>query len=319
MPSIVADMTPPQAEFKPAPYRGRFAPSPSGPLHFGSLVAAFGSFLRARAQRGQWLVRIEDVDAPRTVPGAAQQQLDALRRFGLHWDGEVIWQSRRQDLYAGALAALRRAGVLFACRCSRAELAGQLHRACVAGQRDGPVAWRVHAPDRAVVFVDAIRGPQRQNLAREVGDFVVRRADGLVAYQLAVVVDDAEQGITEVLRGADLIDSTARQIFLQDTLGLGRPGYAHLPLALDAHGHKLGKSQQALALDPLSPVPALRAAWAFLGQAPEALHACGTVDSAIGTAIEHFDFQRIPARDAPARSTASEACGNTAIPAIHRV
>ena len=278
-------------------YRGRFAPSPTGPLHVGSLVAAFGSFLHARAAGGEWLVRIEDIDTPRTVPGAAEQQLEALRRFGLEWDGDVVWQSRRQALYRDALATLQRGGTLFACHCSRAELDGRLHHGCVSQHRDGPFALRVRAPDEWIGFTDALRGPQRQNLAREVGDFVVRRADGLVAYQLAVVVDDADQGITDVVRGADLIDSTARQIHLQCLLGLPTPSYAHLPLALDAQGHKLGKSQQALALDAGQPLPALRAAWAFLGQAPDALAGCSTLAVTIDHAIRHFRLEQVPRQD----------------------
>lgn len=297
MPPILAEMTPAPAEFKPAPYRGRFAPSPTGPLHFGSLVAAFGSFLRARSQRGAWLLRIEDIDTPRVVPGAAEEQLDALRRFGLEWDGEAVWQSRRQDAYRAALARLDEAGLLFSCRCSRSELAGGIHRRCVAARGHGPAALRLRAPDRDIAFTDAIRGPQRQNLARDVGDVVLRRIDGLVAYQLAVVVDDGDAGITEIVRGADLLDSTARQICLQQALGLPRPGYAHLPLALDAHGHKLGKSQRALALDPARPLPALRAAWAFLGQPPAALEGHDSLGALIDTAIAVFDMRQVPARD----------------------
>ena len=290
-------MTPPVPELKPPPCRGRFAPSPTGPLHFGSLVAAFGSFLRARSQRGDWLLRIEDIDTPRVVPGAAQIQLDALRRFGLHWDGEVVWQSRRQDAYRAALEKLDAAGLLFSCRCSRSELGGDIHRQCVATRDHGPAALRLRVPEREIAFTDAIRGPQRQNLAREVGDVVLRRVDGLIAYQLAVVVDDGDAGVTEIVRGADLLDSTARQIFLQQALGLPQPGYAHLPLALDAHGHKLGKSQQALALDPARPLPALRAAWAFLGQSSQVLESCDALDALIDAAISAFDLRLVPARD----------------------
>lgn len=281
----------------PARYRGRFAPSPTGPLHFGSLVAAFGSFLRARSQRGEWLLRIEDIDTPRVVPGAAEEQMDALRRFGLHWDGEVVWQSRRQDAYRAALEKLDAAGLLFSCRCSRSELGGAIHRQCVATRERGPAALRLRAPDREITFIDTIRGAQRQNLACEVGDVVLRRIDGLIAYQLAVVVDDGQAGITEIVRGADLLDSTARQIFLQQALGLRQPDHAHLPLALDAHGRKLGKSQQALALDPARPVPALRAAWAFLGQPAEALEGHDSLETLIDEAVSAFDLGRVSACD----------------------
>ena len=290
-------MTPAPAEFKPAPGCGRFAPSPTGPLHFGSLVAAFGSFLRARSQGGLWRMRIEDIDTPRTVPGAAELQLGALRAFGLEWDGEVMWQSRRIPAYRTALEALRERGAVFPCRCSRGELGGTPHRGCITSRNEGPAAWRLRVPDREIAFTDAIRGPQRQNLAREVGDVVLWRGDGLVAYQLAVVVDDAAQGVTEVVRGADLIDSTARQIFLQQTLGLPTPAYAHLPLALDAEGRKLGKSQQALALDPERPIPALRAVWNFLGQPPEALADAASLPRLLDTAIAAFDLERVPSLD----------------------
>lgn len=290
-------MKPSSAEFKPGRYRGRFAPSPTGPLHFGSLVAALGSFLRARAQGGQWLVRVEDIDTPRVVPGATDLQLDALRRFGLDWDEEPMWQSRRLEAYRAALDRLRADERVFACRCSRSALAGAPHRGCLSTRRDGPVAWRLRVPDRVITFVDAIRGPCRQNLAQDVGDVVLWRGDGLVAYQLAVVVDDAAQGISEVVRGADLIDSTARQIFLQESLGLPTPAYAHLPLALDADGHKLGKSQQALALDAARPIPALRAAWAFLGQRSEALDDALDLPRLLDAAIAAFDLTRVPRSD----------------------
>lgn len=306
-------MTSPQTKFKPrTDYCGRFAPSPTGPLHFGSLVAAFGSFLRARSQGGRWLVRIEDIDTPRTVPGAARDQLDSLCHFGLEWDGEVLWQSHRIEVYRAALARLERAGCVFACRCSRSELDGDPHRRCIGTRHDGPAAIRLRAPDHDIRFVDAIRGPQVQNLAREVGDFVLWRADGLVAYQLAVVVDDAEQGITEVVRGADLIDSTARQIALQSALGLPHPAYAHLPLALDAHGHKLGKSQQALALDRSRPLPALRQAWRFLGQASGVLDAETRLAGLLDAAITHFELWRIPKADRSIRHALADPDGTRA-------
>ena len=302
---ILTEMTPTAPEFKPQPppYRGRFAPSPTGPLHFGSLVAAFGSFLRARSQGGEWLVRIEDIDIPRVVPGASREQLDTLRRYGLEWDGEVLWQSRRDDAYRAALARLEQAGLLFACRCRRSELAGELHHHCISGHADGPAATRLRMPDRDIVFVDAVRGSQRQNLMREVGDMVLWRRDGLVAYQLAVVVDDAEQGITEVVRGADLLDSSARQIFLQEALDLPHPAYAHLPLVLDGHGHKLGKSQQALALDVSRPLPALRAAWACLGQDRMLLADCTSLQETMEVAIAAFDLAQVPATDHPGATT----------------
>lgn len=291
------EMPSPRADFKPGAGCGRFAPSPTGPLHFGSLVAALGSFLHARSRGDRWRLRVEDIDTPRVVAGAARQQLDALRAFGLDWDGEVMWQSRRIPAYRAALDDLRERNLVFACRCSRSDLGGAPHRGCVSARRDGPIAWRLRVPDREIAFHDAVRGPQRQNLAREVGDVVLWRSDGLVAYQLAVVVDDAAQGVTDVVRGADLIDSTARQIFLQQALGLSTPRHAHLPLALDADGHKLGKSQHALALDPARPLPALRAAWAFLGQHPDALAEAGSVPALLDRAIAAFALERVPAFD----------------------
>ena len=241
-------MTPAPAEFKPAPGCGRFAPSPTGPLHFGSLVAAFGSFLRARSQGGLWRMRIEDIDTPRTVPGAAELQLGALRAFGLEWDGEVMWQSRRIPAYRTALEALRERGAVFPCRCSRGELGGTPHRGCITSRIAGPFAWRLRVPDREIAFIDAIRGPQRQNLAREVGDVVLWRGDGLVAYQLAVVVDDAAQGVTDVVRGADLAEATFIHRILQENLGLPAPVYHHHRLIRDAAGKRLAKRDDARAI-----------------------------------------------------------------------
>ncbi|WP_240097845.1 tRNA glutamyl-Q(34) synthetase GluQRS [Thermomonas flagellata] len=254
-----------------AGYRGRFAPSPTGPLHAGSLLAALGSWLRARRAGGQWRVRIEDLDPPREVPGAAQVQLATLAAFGLHPDGAVIRQSRRSARYQAALERLLDAGLAFECHCSRADLAatGGIHRACVARARRPDPAIRLRVADGCTVaFEDAVHGRIEQRVDLAVGDFVLRRADGLWAYQLAVVVDDAAQGITEVVRGADLLDSTPRQILLQRALGLPTPRYLHLPLLVGADGRKLSKSEGALAVDPARPLPLLRALWAALGQAP---------------------------------------------------
>ena len=242
---------------------GRFAPSPTGPLHLGSLVAAVGSWLFARAKSGRWLVRIEDIDTPRVVPGSAEEILGALRRYALDWDGEVVWQSRRTALYERALQELRAKNLVYDCACSRADL----QRAASAPVGSEPVypgtcrngiapgktarAIRFRAPDEIIAFDDLLVGPQQENVAERTGDFVVRRADGLFAYQLAVVVDDAEQGVTQVVRGADLLASTPRQIALQRALGYPTPAYAHLPLVVNADGSKLGKRDGAL------PLPAL--------------------------------------------------------------
>lgn len=251
-------------------YRGRFAPSPTGSLHFGSLVAAVGSWLCARHAGGRWLVRMEDIDPPREVPGSAAGILAALPAFGLVADEPVLFQSRRRAAHDAAFEQLRADGRLFACWCSRSDLAasGGMHRdgVCVSPEDpQRPPAWRLRAPDDEVGFDDALQGPQRQNLREAVGDFVIRRADGLYSYQLACVVDDAYQGITEVVRGADLLDSTPRQIHLQRCLGLPTPHYLHLPLVLDGEGRKLSKSSQATDIDSTNPLPALRRALAFLG------------------------------------------------------
>jgi glutamyl-Q tRNA(Asp) synthetase len=239
---------------------GRFAPSPTGPLHLGSLVAAAGSWLYARAEAGRWLVRMEDIDTPRVVPGSAEEILAALRRYGLEWDGEVVWQSRRTALYEGALRELREKELVYDCACSRAELqraaSAPLGRepvypgTCRNGIAEGRVARaiRFRVPDEPVAFEDRIAGHVEEDMG---GDFVVRRADGLFAYQLAVVVDDAEQGVTQVVRGADLLASTPRQIALQRALGYPTPEYGHLPLVVNADGSKLGKRDGAL------PLPAL--------------------------------------------------------------
>ncbi|KFN48026.1 hypothetical protein N790_06920 [Arenimonas malthae CC-JY-1] len=283
------------------PYRGRFAPSPTGPLHFGSLVAALGSWLFARHHGGEWLVRVEDIDPPREVPGAARRQLETLAAFGLVADQPPVFQSQRGELYAAALAGLLARGEAFECRCSRSELeaVGGIHRACVGTGGDRQPAIRLRVPDEVLGFEDRIQGHFEQALAREVGDVVLRRADGFWAYQLAVVVDDGAQGITDVVRGADLLDSTPRQILLQRRLGLPTPGYAHLPLVLDAHGRKLGKSLAALPVDAADPGPALAAAWSFLGQ--DTAHWPGGLPpaKALGRALPAFDPARIPRHAAP--------------------
>jgi glutamyl-Q tRNA(Asp) synthetase len=280
-------------------YRGRFAPSPTGPLHFGSLLAAFGSWLLARHAHGEWWVRVEDLDPPREVPGAAREQLRTLAAFGLVPDAPVARQSMRQALYQRALAQLLASGAAFPCHCSRTDLAavGGIHRRCVANASRAPEpAIRLRVPDGTILeFDDAIQGRVRQDVAAEVGDFVLRRADGYWAYQLAVVVDDAEQRMTDIVRGADLLDSTPRQILLQHALELPTPRYAHLPLVVDEQGRKLSKSLAALPVDAGAPLPALRAAWRALGQAPAALDDAGSVGAALEAARAAFNPAAIPA------------------------
>jgi glutamyl-Q tRNA(Asp) synthetase len=261
-------------------YRGRFAPSPTGPLHFGSLVAAVGSYLEAKTHQGVWLVRMEDLDPPRTTPGAADGILNTLETYGFEWDGPVLYQSHRSEMYEAALARLRESSQLYPCACSRKEIADSAMQGL-----EGPVypgtcreglngrdarAWRVRTTRENITFTDAIQGDQSQSLEQDLGDFILKRADGLYAYQLAVVVDDAAQSITHVVRGADLLDSTSRQIWLQRLLGLPMPHYAHLPVAVNARGEKLSKQTLAQPLDIAKPAAALWDALDFLGQHPPA-------------------------------------------------
>lgn len=278
-------------------YRGRFAPSPTGQLHFGSLVAAVGSWLCARHAGGQWLVRMEDIDSPREVAGSAAGILAALPAFGLVADASVLFQSQRIAAYDAAFEQLRAAGQMFPCWCSRSELAagGGLHRdgQCVAAaDPDRLPAWRLRVPDIEVAFDDALQGPQHENLRESVGDFVIRRAEGFYSYQLACVVDDAFQDITEVVRGSDLLDSTARQIWLQRCLGLPTPAYRHLPLVMGADGRKLSKSEQASPVDPTDPLPALQQALAFLSL--PVLVTATDVQNLLGHALVTFDPAALP-------------------------
>lgn len=262
-----------------AVYRGRFAPSPTGDLHMGSLIAAVASCLEARVRQGEWLLRIEDLDPPREVTGSADRILSMLDRCGFRWDGPVLYQSSRADAYRAALETLLATGDAYPCACSRTEIA--------AGARlgpEGPVypgtcraglpaarearALRFKVPDGALCFEDRLQGSICQDVAHEIGDFVIRRADGYFAYQLAVVVDDAWQGVTDVVRGADLLQSTPRQVWLQRRLGLPTPGYLHVPLLLDDDGRKLSKQARSLPVDPRHAEAALFDALRLLRQSP---------------------------------------------------
>ncbi len=260
-------------------YIGRFAPSPTGPLHFGSLIAAVGSYLDARTHGGQWLLRMEDVDEPRCSQVHADDILCVLDAYGFEWDGEVLYQSRRKEIYQAALERLAEAGHAYPCACSRREIAdssiGGIEGPVYPGTcREGlagrvPRAWRVRVENEAVCFKDRLQGEHCQNLAADIGDFVIRRADNYFAYQLAVVVDDHEQRITHVVRGADLLASTPRQIHLQKLLGYATPAYLHLPVAVNEAGQKLSKQTLAAPLEASQAGLALLAALRLLGQQPE--------------------------------------------------
>ena len=283
-------------------YRGRFAPSPTGPLHFGSLVAATGSYLQARKARGLWLVRIEDLDPPRTVPGAADLILRTLEAFGFTWDEPVIYQSSRTEAYQQALQQLIDQHLSYPCSCTRSELQAlqknepedheelRYPGLCRNGRlrTTGSHAWRFRVPTKPVCFTDGLQGEQCIHLRDSTGDFVIRRRDGWFAYQIAVVVDDAAQGITEVVRGVDLLSNTPRQIALQSALGLPTPDYLHLPLATDRTGQKLGKSTAATPVNSLQAVGTLWNVLQFLRQNPpdELQHA--TLNTLWQWAIEHW-------------------------------
>ena len=286
-------------------YRGRFAPSPTGPLHFGSLIAALGSFLDARSRGGEWLVRIEDLDPPREVSGAADDILRTLEAFGLYWDNEVMYQSQRHDAYQQALEQLEHGQLVYPCGCSRKDIQENL-----AGSGSGNVypgtcrnglpqdcearSLRLRVPDLDVRFADRLQGDIEEWLPEKSGDFIIRRADGLFAYQLAVVVGDAEQGITDVVRGADLLDSTCRQIFLLQSLGYAPPRYLHLPVVVNESGEKLSKQTNAPAVSPQQAVSSLAAALRFLGQnVPEGLEDSQLADF-WDWAVQNWQSERIP-------------------------
>lgn len=297
-----------------SPYVGRFAPSPSGPLHLGSLVAALASYLDARAQRGAWLLRIEDLDPPREPVGAADQILTQLEQFGFEWDGPVLYQSQRLPAYAEALTTLANEGLCFRCQCTRSDLRTESEAGNGAYQgrcrqhgvsaRDlqygdkhpdgaaGAIRFRVDAP--ALNVIDRIQGDFFQDVGAEVGDFVVRRKDGFFAYQLAVVVDDAHQKVTDVVRGIDLLESTPRQTLLLEALGYSQPHYAHLPLVVDAAGSKLSKQSFAPALDSDQAADSLLACLGLLGQNPPTELTGAPVKTILSWGAAHWDIQAVP-------------------------
>lgn len=285
-------------------YRGRFAPSPTGPLHFGSLIAATGSYLQARHQHGEWHLRIEDIDPPREIPGASDSILYTLEAYGFEWDGEVIYQSRRLNIYQEYLEQLVKDHETFACTCSRKDIQQQLrksssqvypgtcrHKTAVTNKQ---YAYRIIAQDNIITFNDYLQGPQRYQLQTDIGDFVIKRADGLFSYQFAVAVDDGSMGITEVVRGSDLLASTPQQIYLQQRLNLKTPDYIHLPVATNALGQKLSKQTYAQALDSLRPVTLLWEILSVLGQAPLSDLKHGSLDELWQWAIANWDIDKIP-------------------------
>lgn len=287
-------------------YRGRFAPTPSGRLHFGSIVAAVGSWLDARAHGGEWHVRIDDLDPPRVVAGAADSILDDLERLALYWDGPVVYQNKRDQAYAEALDWIEHRAHVYACDCSRKAIAGAgvigiegprypgTCRQRALTPREGH-ALRLDVRGATIEFVDLLQGPVRQVLETAIGDFVLRRADGVYAYHLACVVDDVAARFTHVVRGADLIDSTARQIHLQRLLGVATPEYLHLPVALDAAGEKLSKQTKAAAIDTDRPQGTLAAALAFLGHGPPPELDSAPPAELLTWAKAHWDRTRLPA------------------------
>jgi len=282
-------------------YRGRFAPSPTGPLHFGSLVTALGSYLQARSQQGEWLLRMEDIDPPREQAGAADAILRALDAYHLHWDEAVLYQSTRHEAYAAALTRLTENHYSFVCGCSRKVIAtngnGQVYPGtCRDGLPPGrvPRTIRIRVPNRHATFIDALQGQVKSNLQTDTGDFVVRRADGLYAYHLAVVVDDATQGITDIVRGMDLLGATPPQRYLQQCLGYPHPQYSHLPLAVNQQGQKLSKQNFATAIDTRHPAPTLAKALTFLGHPPPVELKGASPALLLTWATAHWDMQNVP-------------------------
>jgi glutamyl-Q tRNA(Asp) synthetase len=288
-----------------AVYRGRFAPSPTGPLHLGSLVAAVGSYLDAKFNHGEWLVRIDDLDPPRVVPGASKEILSTLDSLGMEWDGEVVYQSQRNEIYQEALVSLNKLGLIYPCTCTRKKIvdssmmgmSGPIYPGTCRNNRATharPCAWRVKTKRDPIVFQDILSGSICQRLRDEVGDFILQRADNVYAYQLAVVVDDAEQNITHVVRGADLQDSTPRQIYLQQLLGYPMLTYMHLPLVTNHTGEKLSKQTLAAPIDLSNALAQLIAALCFLGQEPPVDLSNGDIPSFWQWAIENWRLEKIP-------------------------
>lgn len=286
-------------------YVGRFAPSPTGPLHFGSLVAAIASYLDARSNQGKWLLRIEDLDRPREVAGAADKMLITLEAFGFEWDGAVMYQSQRDNAYEQALSLLKDRQMVYPCTCTRKEIAGSSAKNGIEGliypktclkqsiKQKHLIAWRIKTDDIDIVFEDRLQGKIMQNLSKDIGDFILKRADGLFAYQLAVVVDDAAQDISHIVRGSDLLLSTPRQIYLQQLLDLSIPAYIHIPIVTNEFGQKLSKQSLAQPISIANPVESLWRAIDFLNQEPPISLQNDTLSQIWCWAIKHWQPNKI--------------------------
>jgi len=287
-------------------YIGRFAPSPTGPLHFGSLVAAVASYCDARKNNGQWLLRMEDLDKPRTAKGAAETILHQLEAFGFEWDGSVLYQSTRDRFYSEALETLKAKQLIYPCTCTRKEIndsstsvgiEGMIYpRTCLQHpiKPDAAIAWRIKTNAVSIRFRDAVQGEISQSLTTDIGDFILKRADGLFAYQLAVVVDDAAQGITNIVRGADLLHSTPRQIYLQQMLDYTSPCYAHVPVACNSTGEKLSKQTLAKPIIDQCAIKLIIDTLDVLGQHPEIGLKHAALKDIWYWAINHWDIQQVP-------------------------
>ena len=280
-------------------YKGRFAPSPTGPVHFGTLIAAVGSYLQAKINNGKWLIRMEDVDTTRKVEGSDKEILDTLEAFGFEWDEEIIYQSGQTEYYQIALEQLINQSSVFPCLCTRKQLSktdGDIYPG-TCRDRNLPEknehALRILAKNTTIEFDDIVMGKQSQNIAQQCGDFVIKRRDGLFAYQLAVVVDDARQNITEIVRGSDLLDSTPRQIYLQQRLGYPTPDYCHLPLAVDAEGNKISKSEGATRIDIKNREKLICSVLDFLGQCPPADLSDSNINDIWSWAVRHWDVSHV--------------------------
>lgn len=286
-------------------YVGRFAPSPTGSLHFGSLVAAVASFCDARANHGKWLLRMEDVDQSRSVKGAANNIIQTLEEFGFEWDTEIVYQSQRREQYEAHLEKLKLKNLVYACTCSRKEInltnpkmgiEGAIYpKTCLNNpiKQNKQAAWRIHTPNESITFKDAVQGLIEQNISQEIGDFILLRADKLFAYQLAVVTDDAAQGVTHVVRGADLLLSTPRQIYLQHLLGLATPSYAHIPIICNSIGEKLSKQTLAKTIKKCDASELTFKALSLLNQKPPTELINEAVQTILNWGVDHWQLKAV--------------------------